>query len=924
MEVTSNPRFVYLQLDKHRASLASSLLVLTLLVILPKTVVAQLTPVRDMVLDNNALLMGNTGNFGQGINGRAHQSEPLITIGGYQFATWYHNGPNNEQDVYLARRDLADPTNTWHAFDTGYDMENGDEDGDGSGAGRWDSHNVIGMGISGDGRIHLAYDHHVDDLRYLTTRSVGKATLSNSDWATQTADPANLFFVPGGERKKFNAQDSGNVTGLTYPRFAEGANGDIIVTYRTGGSGNGDTHFLSYNADTSAAPTIIAGFENWTTSDSLPDFPASFSNTATATYNSTNGSVSNQGASTDGTFGSFTGAAADTTTESTNDGARLTNGANHTYTFTFTDTSGSDTDLGAFHFDLGTFRPNSARTWTLSTLAGSSVSVVADLATGTIDSGTGGQVDMFNVDVDLSGLTDSTLDANGTVIFFLELEGGTPDSGGHHGFLDNVAVSTRGSENQQRWGGSHVVIDGNAGTYSDAYDTSNSNNRNAYLNGMDVGPLGNLHMTWTWRESSQGANHDVMYAYSEDGGITWLNNDGVLVADKNSGLQMDLNSPGINVVELDRTHSLMNQQAQCVDADGYVHVLMWHRRDDGINGEYDWEPGERFSALDSAYYHYHRDPFTGDWTRHQLPTSRRVGTRPKIGYDYFGNVFAVYTSNSDLIIAGATRASNYSNWTLLYEGTRNYQTDAILDQNRLYNDGVLSVYLQERGSDSTDATGTALRVLEFNVAVSPVVASVEIDLGEEQRSTVESFTVYFDGDVDVSPGAVSVVQRSTATEETFEAVTSTVDTQFANGQTTATITFDSHVRNSNGALVDGNYQITLDADLVTLDGVPMREDYVFGNEESHAFFAFFGDSDGNRTVNVFDLLALRQTYNSVSGSPDYDATMDFGADGVINIFDLLPFRIRYLKTIPFTFGSSRSSRIVSAGGKTSGGVSLKK
>jgi hypothetical protein len=689
-----------------------------LLSLMPQASVAQLTPSADMVLDSNALWMGNTGNFSQGINGKAHQSEPLISFGGYQFATWYQNGANNEQHIFLARRDLSDPTNTWQSFDTGYDMENGDEDGNGSGHGRWDSHNVIGMGISGDGRIHLAYDHHVDDLRYLTTRGINKATISNSAWLTQTADAANQFFVPGGERSKFNAQDSGNVTGITYPRFADGPNGDSVITYRIGGSGNGDTHFLIYNSD-------------------------------------------------------------------------------------------------------------------------------------------------------------AVTNSNGVI--------------------------------NQRWSGSHVVIDGNAGSYSDGYSSGSSGSRNAYLNGMDTGPDGKIHMTWTWREGSSDPNHDIMYAYSEDGGGTWKNNDGGVIANKSTGQTINLNSPGVTVVDLDRTQSVMNQQAQCVDADGRVHVLMWHRRDDGVGDEFDWVPGERFNALKSAYYHYHRDPATGDWTRNQLPTSRRVSTRPKIGYDFFGNVFAVYTSNSDLIVAGATKAANYADWTLLYEGTRNYGTDAILDQSRLFDDGVLSVFVQERGTSSSNASGTNLRVVEFNVAVSPTVTGIELNLGETQRSTVESVTVYFDGDVTLAPGAVSVVQRSTATAETFEAVSTSVSTQLVNGQTMASISFDSHVRNSANALVDGNYQITLNADLVTLDGVPMREDFVFGDVENDAFYAFFGDSDGNRSVDIFALLAFRQAYRSVSGNANYDYAVDYEANGAINIFDLLQFRTRYRETIPFTFTSKRSS-----------------
>ncbi len=55
-------------------------------------------------------------------------------------------------------------------------------------------------------------------------------------------------------------------------------------------------------------------------------------------------------------------------------------------------------------------------------------------------------------------------------------------------------------------------IDSREGTFRDAMGESRS--RCSYPNGYDYGPFGRLHVTWVWRESAQGANHDLMYAYS--------------------------------------------------------------------------------------------------------------------------------------------------------------------------------------------------------------------------------------------------------------------------------------------------------------------------------------------------------------------------------------------------------------------------
>ena len=65
-------------------------------------------------------------------------------------------------------------------------------------------------------------------------------------------------------------------------------------------------------------------------------------------------------------------------------------------------------------------------------------------------------------------------------------------------------------------------IDSHQGLFSD--ETGTSKSRCSYPNGYDYGPDGKLHATWVWRESSQGANHDLIYAYSEDIGKTWRNN----------------------------------------------------------------------------------------------------------------------------------------------------------------------------------------------------------------------------------------------------------------------------------------------------------------------------------------------------------------------------------------------------------------
>lgn len=665
-----------------------------------------------MVLDSEALLMPLGSTYGPAINGAGFHSEALLTRDDYQYATWYHYGPDNEY-VYVARRQLS--STEWEVIDDlGITFDRGD-------ANSWDAHNITTMGVSDDGTVHLSYDHHGHTLRY--TNSVAGAATSSS-WG------ASLF---NAEQSSLNLGDA-SVTGVTYPRFVDNAATDQThFFYRSGGSGNGQSHMATY-----------------------------------------------------------------------------------------------------------------------------------DPATG-------------------------------------------------------------------QWGAINTFIDGLTGTYVDS--VGSSSNRNAYLNGADVDASGRMHITWTWRESAGGTNHDIMYAYSDDGGDTWKNNAGVTVG--TPGSPMDLNSPGITVVTMDRTNTLMNQQAQTVDGDGAVHAVMWHRADDQ-------PPTGGFTTSVAAYYHYYRDPgktlfadyfdgegltlngstpdrtfgsesweagdtylddgaagstvsvdasgqaahldFTpvagkvytaeatilnnesnwvgfgflpsdpaagdwtqtdfsvrhsnapgyawmlsrdstgndqegflgsgatgaqswngdvvdpsspvdmkivldtrgdnwtvewfldgesqgdpvaydsagnpgiggigfshdrtdpanagatitnfslkegesiGEWSRHELPTERAVGSRPDIGYDEAGNLYAVYLSpgsgdgggvtadyytDGDLVIAAASKAAGWDDWEIVYTDTANYVGEPRLDSSRLLQDGMLSVFLQENGNNIGTATGSALHVFEF-------------------------------------------------------------------------------------------------------------------------------------------------------------------------------------------------------------------
>ncbi|MDF7823460.1 hypothetical protein P4B35_05505 [Pontiellaceae bacterium B12227] len=183
---------------------------------------------------------------------------------------------------------------------------------------------------------------------------------------------------------------------------------------------------------------LLAGWEQWSSTHAGD---ASRADGVDAVYTDVGAGINTLGANTNGTFGTLaTVPPADQTNENNNDGARIANGADGTFQFSVTNTSGIAKNLGAFHMDVGVFRPNAANEWTLTVLSGSAITT-GQVTSGIAPNVAGGVVDWTEYDVPLYTLADNELENGGVVIFELAFTGGASGSAGHHLFLDNVAVS---------------------------------------------------------------------------------------------------------------------------------------------------------------------------------------------------------------------------------------------------------------------------------------------------------------------------------------------------------------------------------------------------------------------------------------------------------------------------------------------------
>tara|TARA_R110002033_G_scaffold69433_6_gene120800 strand:- start:2310 stop:4505 length:2196 start_codon:yes stop_codon:yes gene_type:complete len=188
--------------------------------------------------------------FGRTIS--AH-GDAIKTYGHYVFMTWYRGG-KNDRHVMLTRYNIITGTMATIEFPhrhTGYQNQ------------YWigESHNTIAIGISPlDGTIHLLYDMHSyspsrpsngslanDYFRY--SYSVpNTATVSDSEF-TLDKFVKNANDNPKHLRMPGSAAQS-EFLSLTYPRFFQNDEGELLMLMREGGNNNGMFKFIKYDANT--------------------------------------------------------------------------------------------------------------------------------------------------------------------------------------------------------------------------------------------------------------------------------------------------------------------------------------------------------------------------------------------------------------------------------------------------------------------------------------------------------------------------------------------------------------------------------------------------------------------------------------------------------------------------------------------------
>ncbi len=145
------------------------------------------------------------------INATSFNRHNILSTGKWQFIAYY----NDQQKATVARRQLK--TTQWQVFSTSFAANN-----------IKDAHDVISMGVDGQGWLHMSWGMHGDAFHY--ARSLGPVT-----------NDAPIAFGP-------DSKMTGQEHRVTYPEFLHLPDGGLLYMFREGHSGNGDIFLSRYDA----------------------------------------------------------------------------------------------------------------------------------------------------------------------------------------------------------------------------------------------------------------------------------------------------------------------------------------------------------------------------------------------------------------------------------------------------------------------------------------------------------------------------------------------------------------------------------------------------------------------------------------------------------------------------------------------------
>lgn len=160
------------------------------------------------IYSQNLIPVGK-GWAGNSVNTVVFRKNSIVSYKDLQYASYYDSSGH----VVIAKRKLN--SNKWLIKQT--PLKGNIKD----------AHNSISIMVDGDGFVHIAWDHHGNQLHY-----------------TKSIQPGSVEFA---EEQSMTGKDEQKVT---YPEFYKLANGDLLFLYRDGSSGRGNLILNRYYTKT--------------------------------------------------------------------------------------------------------------------------------------------------------------------------------------------------------------------------------------------------------------------------------------------------------------------------------------------------------------------------------------------------------------------------------------------------------------------------------------------------------------------------------------------------------------------------------------------------------------------------------------------------------------------------------------------------
>ncbi|MEM9827508.1 MAG: GEVED domain-containing protein [Planctomycetota bacterium] len=190
----------------------------------------------------------------------------------------------------------------------------------------------------------------------------------------------------------------------------------------------------------------------------------------------------------------------------------------------------------------------------------------------------------------------------------------------------------------------------------------------------------------------------------------------------------------------------------------------------------------------------------------------------------------------------------------------------------------------------------------IEAGVAPVIEDIIVNGNEVQRSRIDGLEIRFDQEItlDTSDGGPFQIESI----DSGETVAWAADESVVDGKSIVTLTFLDGIQVTDfGSLTDGRYRLTVRGDKISAGSVLLDgdDDGVAGGDrifdDTDGFFRLYGDTDGNRTVNLFDFADFRSAFGFDEPSELFRPEWDANGDGSINLLDFADFRTNFGRSV---------------------------